>query len=98
MSPLFTSGDQNAGTSASASVLPMSIQDRFPLRLADLISSLSKGLSGEGINSLVLCLLYGPALTTVCVPWEDHNLECMDLCQQSDVSAFQHTVVSTTGH
>ena len=46
MSPLFTSGDQNAGTSASASVPPMSIQDRFPLRLANLISSLSKGRSG----------------------------------------------------
>ena len=40
------SGDQNAGASASASVLSMSIQDCFPLRLADLISSLSKGLSG----------------------------------------------------
>ena len=40
------SGDQNAGASASASVLSMSIQDCFPLRLADLISSLSKVLSG----------------------------------------------------
>ena len=52
----------------------------------------------EGINSLVLCLLYSPVLRAVCVPWEDHNLEYMDLCRQSDVSAFQHTVVSTTGH
>ena len=41
---LFASGDQNIGASASASVLPMSIQDWFPLWLAGLISLLSKGL------------------------------------------------------
>ena len=43
---LFTSDDQNTGVSASASVLPTSIQGWFPLRLTGLISSLSKGLSG----------------------------------------------------
>ena len=41
MSHLFTSDDQNTGTSASASVLPVNIQDWFLLRL---ISLLSKGL------------------------------------------------------
>ena len=46
----------------------------------------------EGISSLVVCLLYGPALTTVCDHWEDHSLYHMDLCQQSNASAFQHTV------
>ena len=46
MSRLFASDDQNTGASASASVLPMSIQDWFPLRLTSLISFLSKGLSG----------------------------------------------------
>ena len=46
MSWLFTSGDQNTGASASASVLPVSIQGWFPLRLTDLISLLSKELSG----------------------------------------------------
>ena len=65
MSWLFTSGDQNTGASASASVLPMSIQGLFPLRLTGLISLLSKGLLGvfsstrfKGINSLAFCLLY----------------------------------------
>ena len=43
---LFTSSDQNTGTSASASVLPMSIQGWYPLRLSGLISLQSKGLSG----------------------------------------------------
>ena len=46
----------------------------------------------KGINSLAFCLLYGPALTTVHDHWEDHSLDYMDLCRQSNVSAFQHTV------
>ena len=45
MSQLFTSGGQNIGASASASVLPNSIQGWFPLRLTGLISLLSRGLS-----------------------------------------------------
>ena len=99
MSWLFTSDDQNTGASASASVLPMSIQGWFPLRLTDLISWLSKGFQEsspaphfEDINSSAFCLLYGPVLTTVCDHWEDHSLDYMDLCQQSNVSAIQHTV------
>ena len=44
MSHLFTSDDWNSG--ASASVLPMSIQGWFHLRLTGLISLLFKGLSG----------------------------------------------------
>ena len=39
------SGGQNTGPSNSASALPVSIQDLFPLRLTGLISLLSKGLS-----------------------------------------------------
>ena len=42
---LFSSGGQNIGASASASVLPMDIQGWFPLGLTGLISLLSKGLS-----------------------------------------------------
>ena len=45
MSWLFTSGAQSIGASASASVLPMSIQGWFPLGLTGLISLQSKGLS-----------------------------------------------------
>ena len=44
MSQFFESGGQSTGISASASVLPMNIQDGF-LELTDLISLLSKGLS-----------------------------------------------------
>ena len=44
MSWLLASGGQSTGASASASVLPMNIQDWFPLRLIGLILQ-SKGLS-----------------------------------------------------
>ena len=44
MSRLFESGGQTLGASASASVLPVNIQGRFPLGLTGLISLLSKGL------------------------------------------------------
>ena len=42
MSQLFTSGGQSMGASASVSVLPVSIQGWFPLRLTGLVSLLSK--------------------------------------------------------
>ena len=45
VSQLFTSGGQSIGASTSASVLPMNIQDWFPLKWTDLIFLLSKGLS-----------------------------------------------------
>ena len=45
MIQVFASGGQSTGTSASASVLPMNIQDWFPLGLTGLMSLLSKGLS-----------------------------------------------------
>ena len=38
-----------------------------------------------------LHLLYSPALTTVHDHWEEHSLDCMDRCWQSNVSAFQNT-------
>ena len=44
ISQFFTSGGQSIGVSASASVLPVSIQDWFPLRLTGWISLQSKGL------------------------------------------------------
>ena len=45
MSQFFTSGGQSMGISDSASVLPMNIQDWFPLGLTGLISLQSMGLS-----------------------------------------------------
>ena len=53
MSQFFTSGGQRIGVSASASVLPMIIQDWFPLGLIDWISLLSQGLSRVFSNTTV---------------------------------------------
>ena len=49
----FTSGGQSIGVSASASVLPMNIQDCFPLELTGWNSLQSKGLSRVFSNTTV---------------------------------------------
>ena len=54
MSWLFGLGGQSIGASASASVLPMNIQDWFPLGLTDWITLQSKGLSRVFFNTAVL--------------------------------------------
>ena len=53
MSQFFASGGQSIAASAFASVLPMDIQDWFPLGLTGLISLLSKGLSRVFSNTTV---------------------------------------------
>ena len=53
MSQFFTSGGQSIVVSASASVLPMNIQDWFPLELTGWISLQSKGLSRVFSNTTV---------------------------------------------
>ena len=53
MSHFFTSGGQSIGVSTLASVLPMNIQDWFPLGWTDWISLQSKGLSRVFSNTTV---------------------------------------------
>ena len=53
ISLFFTSGGQRIGVSASASVLPMNIQDWFPLGRTGWISLQSKGLSRIFSNNTV---------------------------------------------
>ena len=53
MSQFFTSGGQSIGASSSASVLPVNIQDWFPLGGTGWISLLSKGLSRVFSNTTV---------------------------------------------
>ena len=52
-SQLFASGGQSSGVSASASVLPMNIEDWFPLGWTGWISLQSKGLSKIFSNTAV---------------------------------------------
>ena len=71
MSQFFASGGQSTGASASPSVLPMNIQDWFPLGMTGLISLQSKGLSTVFSNTTVQkhqffdTQLYGPTLTSI---------------------------------
>ena len=53
MSQLFASGDQRIGASASVSILPVNIQDWFPLGWTGWISLQSKGLSRVFSNTTV---------------------------------------------
>ena len=53
MSQFFASGDQTIGVPALASVLPMNIQDWFPLGLNGLLSVRSKELSRVFSNTTV---------------------------------------------
>ena len=80
---------------ASASVLPMNIQDWFSLGWTGCISLQSKGLSRVFSNTTVqkhqffmLSFLYGPTLTSIHDYWKNHSLDYTDICQQSNVSAF----------
>ena len=97
MSWLFASGGQSTG--ASVSVLPINIQYWCPLGWTGLISLQSRDSQEsspaskfESINSLALSLLHGPTLTFIHGYWKNHRFNYMDLCQQSDISAFKYTV------
>ena len=81
------------GVSASASVLPVTIQGWSPFGLTGLISLQPKGLfksllQHHNLKASVLSLLYGPALTSIHDYWKNHSFGWMDLCQQGDVSAL----------
>ena len=99
VSLLFTSGGWSIRFSALASVLPVNTQGWFlwgltvwsPCWPRDSQES-SPAPQFESINSSALSLLYGPALTSVRDYCKNNSFEYMQLCQQSDISAFQYTV------
>ena len=81
MNQFFASGGQRIGVSALASVLPMNIQDWFPLGLTGLIDWIDWSLccprdsqesspmpQFKSINSLALSCLYAPTVMS----WHDY--------------------------
>ena len=81
--------------SASASVLPVNIQGWFPLGLTGLISFQSRGLSRVFSSTTVQKApilwhsdFFMVHLSHLSMTMENHSLDYMDLCRQSDVSAF----------
>ena len=82
MNQFFASGGQSIGVSASASVLPINIQDWFPLGWTDLISLLSRDSQQsspipqfKSINSLALRFLYSPTLTSIHDHWKSWHMD-----------------------
>ena len=88
------------GASASASVLPMNVQGWFPLGLTALISLQSKGFSRVFSSTMIQKhQFFGiqPSLwsNSHIHTWlleKNHSFDYVDLCWQSDVSAFKYTV------
>ena len=97
MNQLFASGGQSSGASVSASVLPMTIQELFSWGLTDLTSLLSKGHLRVFFSTAIwkhqilqcsaffIVQLSRPYMTM----GKNHSL---DLCWQSNVSAFQYAI------
>ena len=82
MSQLFTSGGQSIVLSASASVLPVNIQDWFPLGWTGWISLQSKDSQEssptpqfKSINSSALSFLHSPTLISIHDHWKNHSLD-----------------------
>ena len=81
MNRLCISGGQSIGASASASVLPMNIQNLFPLGLAGLIfcprdfQESSPAPQLRSINSSALSLFYGPTLISIHDYWKNHSFD-----------------------
>ena len=94
MSWLSSFGGQSIGASASASVLPVKIQILFPLGLIGLISLQFKELSRVFSSTTVWKYQFFDAQPSWSNSqflhdyWKNHSFDYMDLCQQSDVSAF----------
>ena len=79
MSQFCPTGDQNTGVSASASVLPINIQDWFPVGWTSWISLQSQESYStpqfKNIKSWVLSFIYGPTLTTIHDYWKNHSFD-----------------------
>ena len=99
MSHFFTSVGQSIGVSTSASVLPVNTQDWSPLGWTGWISLQSKGLSRVFANTTVQKhQFFGAQLSSQSNthihtwPLEKPQFWQMNLCWQSNVSAFEYAV------
>ena len=96
---LFLSGGQSIDTSASVSAFQRIFRVDFlqdwlvwsPCRPWD-SQECSPVMQFKTINSLTFSLINGLTLTSVRDYWENHSFDYMELCWQSDVSAFKYTV------
>jgi len=95
-SQFYASGSQSIGVSASASILSMNIQDWFLLGLTSLISLQTKRLSRVFSKTTIQrhqffstkSFLWSNSHICTWLLEKNHSFDYMDLCHQSDVSAF----------
>ena len=64
--------------------------DWFDLAFQGAFRSLLQHHSSKA--SILWCSAFFMVQFSICDHWEDHSLDYTDLCQQSNVSAFQYTV------
>ena len=69
-----------ASVSASVSVLPVNMQDWFPLEWPRDSQESSPTPQFKSINSLVFSLLYGPTFISIHDYWKNHSFDYTDLC------------------
>ena len=98
MSRLFTSGGLSIGASASASVLPMNVQDWCSLGWTGLILLLPKRLSRVYSSNIVQKhQFFGPQpclwsnSTSIHDCWKNRSFACMDLCPLYVLSTYLNT-------
>ena len=93
MSQFLASGGQSIGVSASTSVLPMNIQDWYPLEWTGWISLLSKGLSRVFSNTTVQKhQFFGPQVYDPVIPllgiYPDKTVIQKDTCTPVFIAAL----------
>ena len=93
MSWFFASGGQSIGVSASASVLPMNIQDWFPLGWTGWISLQSKGLSRVFSNTTVILLTKSKTRPDMTSEWSSALLGLTTCLSMSSCPPLDHLTV-----
>ena len=91
----FASGGQRIVASVLASIHPVNIQGWYPLGLTDLVCLQSKGLSRVFSNITLWKHQFFSAQPPIWSNshiihdyWKNHSFDYMDLCWQSNISAF----------
>ena len=98
VSQLLASGDQKYW-SFSFSICPSSEYsglisfriDWFYLAVQGTLKSPFQHHNSKVLILLALSLLYDPTFTSIHDHWKNHGFDDVDLCRQSDVSAFYYT-------
>ena len=93
MSQFFTSGGQSIGVSASAPVLPMNIQGRFPLGWTGWISLQSTGLSRVFSNTTVQKHQFFSAQPSL---WSNSHIHTIPCTVTQKIPGFQDKVFKET--